>query len=265
MSDWIHNLPLGWMAVVIFGCTYLVAALIHSIVLGLAKGDRLRGFKGISAGLLSPLGIMFGLLVAFLASQVWGDIDRANAAVNRQASSLRAAVLLSASLPAESGSRLRGLIRDHIHELQTVEWPAMGKKRVSINMIPTSLAEALHLALTLHPQGEEQIAAQREISAALENALDARRQAILVSQSEVNGVKWLTLWLQAICALTAIALVHSDNRLAAGIALGLFSTAIAACILLIASHDRPFTGSLAVSPAPLLQVEPDSSTTELRR
>lgn len=41
-----------------------------------ATGERARTFKGVSPGLLSPLGIMFGLLVAFIAAQVWGDVDR---------------------------------------------------------------------------------------------------------------------------------------------------------------------------------------------
>jgi hypothetical protein len=37
------------------------------------------------------------------------------------------------------------------------------------------------------------MAAQREIITALENALEARRQRILVSRSEVNWVKWVSL------------------------------------------------------------------------
>jgi len=32
MSDWLHNLPILWMGLVIFGFTYVVAAAIHLIV-----------------------------------------------------------------------------------------------------------------------------------------------------------------------------------------------------------------------------------------
>jgi hypothetical protein len=39
--------------------------------------------------------------------------------------------------------------------------------------------------------------AQREIITALDSALDARRQRIIVSQAEVNSVKWWCLFLQA--------------------------------------------------------------------
>jgi hypothetical protein len=75
--------------------------------------------------------------------------------------------------------------------------------------------------------------------------------------AEVNPVKWWCLYLQAACALLVIGLVHCDNRLAAAVAMGLFATGVAASVLLIAAHDRPFTWQLAIGPAPLLQIMPD--------
>ena len=89
MSDWIHALPVGWMAVVVFGATYGVSAAIYALVNALATGDRARAFKGVSAGLLSPLGVIFGLFVAFLAAQVWSDVDRANVASSRPSIAIR--------------------------------------------------------------------------------------------------------------------------------------------------------------------------------
>jgi hypothetical protein len=62
--------------------------------------------------------------------------------------------------------------------------------------------------------------------------------------------------LQALCELIVIALVHCDNRLTSAIALGLFATGVAASVLLIAAHDRPFTGQISVGPGPLLQIMP---------
>src|SRR5829696_7809339 len=240
MSDWIHGLSLSLMAVLVFAASSAAAALLYTIVLTLARGDRARDFKGVSPGLLSPLGVIFGLMVAFLAAQIWGDVDRANGAVNREASALRAVVLLSPTFPGAPGERLRDLVRQQIRDAETVEWPAMARKQASLTMIPKPLAQALQTTVTLNPQGAGQVAAQREIVTALETALDARRQRIL-----------------AICTLLAIVMVHSDNRGSARIALGLFSTAIAVCILLLLSHDRPFTGQLSIKPEVLVQVEPE--------
>src|SRR5262249_34996264 len=94
----------------------------------------------------------------------------------------------------------------------------------------------------------------------LETALDARRQRIIISQSQVNLLKWLCLFMQAVCTLVAIAMVHSDNRLASIIAMGIFATGIAASMLLILAHDRPFTGEISIRPDDLLQVMPEIGT-----
>ncbi len=62
MSDWLHNLPVVWMALAVFGLTYLAAAVIYVVVMVLARGERARSFKAISSGMLPPLGILFGPL-----------------------------------------------------------------------------------------------------------------------------------------------------------------------------------------------------------
>ena len=64
--------------------------------------------------------------------------------------------------------------------------------------------------------------------------------------------------LEAILALMAIGLVHSDNRSTAGIAMGIFATAAAVAGLMVASHARPFTGEVSVRPDVLLQVMPEN-------
>jgi hypothetical protein len=259
MSDWLHNLPILLMTLVVFGFTYLLTAGIYGLVTVLAKGERARAFKAVSPGLLSPLAIIFGLFVAFTAAQVWSDSDRANAAVDREASALRAVVVLAAAFPGVPESQLRTLVRRHIEQITTQEWQMMAKGTASLRFTPPLLAEALQLTLALSPNSEGAKTAQREIATALETAFDARRQRIIISQSRVNLVKWLCLFVQAAAALFAIAMVHCDNRIASAISLGLFATGVVTSALLIASHDRPFTGEISVGPAPLLQIMPDAT------
>jgi hypothetical protein len=76
MNDWLHNLPVVWMALLVFGITYLVAAAIYALLTLLSVGERTRSFKAISPGLLPPVGIIFGLFVAFTAAQVWTDNEK---------------------------------------------------------------------------------------------------------------------------------------------------------------------------------------------
>jgi len=257
MDEWLHNLPVWWMALVVLAITYLATGGIFAIIMTLAKGERMRVFKSVSLSLLPPLGIIFGLLVAFSAVQVWNDIDRAKVAVDREASAIRMVVLLATSFPGEPEAQIRTLVRRHIDEAVVAEWPAMAKQSASLKIAPPALAETLRFALSLAPKSEGQIAAQREIVTGLENAMDARRQRIILSRSSVNWVKWTCLFAQAGCTLIAIAMVHCDNRAAAAIAMGIFATGVAVSVLLIVSHDRPFSGEISVKPDVLLQVRPE--------
>jgi hypothetical protein len=256
MGNWMYNLPVVWMVLVVLLATYLVTAAMYWLIIGLATGERARVFKSMSPGMLPPLGIIFGLFVAFLAAQVWRDFDEAQAAVNREASALRAVVLLVDRFPGEPAVRMRQLIRRQIEQAATEEWPAMARHSARLTMIPAPLAEALQMTLSLTPETSGQTIAQREIVSALENALDARRQRIIVSESTVNWIKWVSVLLQAVFALVAIAMVHCDNRRTAAIAMGIFATGVAASIVLIASHSGPFSGEISVGPELLLQVDP---------
>jgi len=169
---------------------------------------------------------------------------------------LRSVVLLSSIFSSDSEGQLRTLIRDYIEETATTEWPMLAREAATLGFTPPALLTALRYTLGLVPVTEGQKIAQREIATAIENALDARRQRILISRSEVNPVKWVCLLLQAACALVAVAMVHSDNRVTSGITMTLFAIGIAASLLLILAHDRPFVGEVSVGPGPLLQVMP---------
>jgi hypothetical protein len=258
MGDWILNLPVLWMGALILGATYLFTAGLYVVVTKLAVGDRARAFKAISPGILPPLAIIFALLVAFLASQVWSEAERANAAINREASSLRAVILLAVAFPGEPEARLHHLIHDYVQDAVTQEWPAMAHQDATLAIAPAQLAEALRLTLSLSPQRQGQVTAQREMVVSLQSAFDARRQRIILSRSSINWVKWTVLLVQAGLNLLAIALVHSDNRAANRIILAVFATGVGIAVLLIASHSRPFTGEISVRPAVLLQVMPEA-------
>jgi hypothetical protein len=261
MPDWFLNLPLLWMALVAFAATYVVAACVYLVVFRLAVGDRARAFKAFSPGMLPPLGIIFGLLIGFVAVQVWNDFDKAKVAVATEASALRAAVLIAESLPDEQRTHFRALIKRHIEEAVNREWPSMAHEHLTLAPVSTHLVEALRLTISLKPQDETQRTAQREIVAALRTALNARRQRIIISQSEVGPVKWAAILLMGLCTLIAIAVVHSDNRLACAMAVTLFATGIALSSLLIAAYSRPFTGEISVGPELLQQVIPSEMAT----
>jgi Protein of unknown function (DUF4239) len=258
MGLWLFQLPVLAMGAIILGLIYLGTAIIYWAVTALAKKDRLRvAFKAISPGMLPPISVVFALLVGFMAAQVWSDAEKANTAVNTEASALRDAMLISTAFP-DSEHRMKTLIRSYIEEAVSQEWPAMAKQNATLTLAPQRLSEALRLALSLRATTPGQLDAQRELVSALKTALDYRRQRIILSSSRVNWVKWTVLLAQAAVMLVAIAMVHCDNQLANKIILTIFATSVGVAVVLVAAHARPFTGEISVHPTYLLQVMPEA-------
>ena len=254
MGNWFFNLSVPWMALIIFPAAYLIAGSVDLVVTRLAVNERAKGFKAVSPGMLPPLGILFALLVGFIAVEVWSNFDKAKAAVAIEASALRAVVLLAGAFPEEQSTRIYALINRHIETAVNKEWPAMAQQRASLSILPTALIEALHDTLALKPAEDSQRAAQPEMVKAIHTALDARRQRIVISQSTLATVKWVGILLQGLCTLVAFAVVHSDNRLARTLTMALFATGLAMSALLIAAYGRPFSGEISIGPEVLKQV-----------
>src|SRR5262245_22777647 len=133
MGDWLLNLPIPWMALVIFAAIYLIAAFVYLVVVRLTvDGRRAHAFKALSPGMLPVLGTIFALLVAFVAVQVWNDFDKAKLAVATEASAVRAVVLFAETLPDKQRTQLRTLMNRHVEDAVNREWPEMAHKRASL-------------------------------------------------------------------------------------------------------------------------------------
>src|SRR5215510_3841044 len=151
------------MALIVFVVTFVIAGGVYFVVTRLAETDWAAAFKAVSPGLLPVLGVLFALLIGFIAVEVWNTFDRAKTAVTTEASSLRAVVLLARNFPEEQKTRIETLINRHIEEAVNKEWPEMAKQQATLSPLPTHLLEALHYALALKPADDSQRAAQPEM------------------------------------------------------------------------------------------------------
>ena len=254
MFDWIPNLPVVVIGLVALAGMALIALAIYALVMRLARSERAESLQALSPGMLPPMGILFALIVGFLAVGVWGNVDSAEEAVANEASALRSAVILTDDLPPDLRVRIRSDIRRQIENAVNDEWPAMEEQRATLSAVPRPLADALHIALRLDPQRDPGPETQRELVSSIQDALDARRERIFLSQEDINSVKWLGLLLLAALTLLGIGLVHSGNRTTTRLAMGLFAVAVAVVVTMLAAENEPFAGQLGIDPDLLEQV-----------
>jgi hypothetical protein len=258
MITWVHDLPIGWLIVVVFVGMTVITAIVFAGVMAVGTGPRGPRLT-ISTGMLPPMALVFGLLVGFLVAQLWGNISDARDAVNQEASALRTVELLAKPFPPKQRARIDNLVRAHILNAANVEWPDMAKQHATLTVVSRPLAGALDAAVALKPTSYGQRVAQREMVSGLETVMTSRRARIILSQSTVNWIRWTAVIALAVFTLIGIALVHTDNRRQAAVAMSIFAAATAITIVVIASEDRPFSGPFRVTPTVLLQVLPPRS------
>jgi hypothetical protein len=242
----------------VLGVCYLLTAAIFCLAAILSRRPVAKNLKAVVPVTLTPLGVILGLLIAFLASRVWTNFDRAGEYVGQEAGALRETVLLADSLPPEVRTSVRLAIRKHVHFIETEEWPAMARQQASLQSIAVGLAEALTAVLSFAPtQANQQIAQERAL-VAIEKALEARRNRVRLSQAEIAPLQWAVISVLAILILMTLAVVHVESRLAMAFTMFVFSTAVGVCLVLLMVYDRPLgAGGFIIEPTVLRDIMPD--------
>jgi hypothetical protein len=243
------------IVVIVFLMNYAIALATFALSRLLANRRIALDLKSTTPVILTPLSVVASLLIVFLAAHVWANLDHAGGYVTQEASALHEAVLLSQNVPAGTRNAVRGSIRDYLAFVDTEDWPSMAKSRADLQRQPPGLSDAIKATLSFNPADRGQQLAQQQILVALERALEARRQRILLSQAGVEPIQWIVIFVLEVLLLLTLASVHIDRAITAGFGVFVLSTAFASCLILLLINDRPFSeGGYTVQPIALHQI-----------
>ncbi|MBS0644361.1 MAG: hypothetical protein U1E70_22095 [Acetobacteraceae bacterium] len=258
MIAWIEAQSTAVIGVLTFAMCYALAACILAAT-ALVAHCRVGGeFKFIIPVLLTPISVIAGLLIAFLAARVWTNLDHAQGYVAAEASAIREAALLADALPDPVRRAVRADLRQHLAFIDDHDWPDMLAGRANFRRPPQFLTEAQATLLGFDAATSGQRVAQERSVVAIERALEARRGRILLSNAVVSPAQWAVIFILDGVILTTIGFVHIDRRWTAAAAMALYSTALAACLMLLLIHDRPFAvGGYVLQPEALHQLGAD--------
>jgi hypothetical protein len=258
MILWIESQSTLIIALIVFGSAYLLAALIFGIAALFSRRPIAKALQPVTPGILSPLGTILGILIAFLAVRVWTNLDHAQEYIGREVSALREVVMLTNSLPEDARARVREAIRKHLDAVASEEWPAMAEERMSLRPSPPHLEKAMGAILSFAPVGANQQLAQNRVLIAIEDAVEFRRSRVGVSRAEIAPVQWTVIVVLAGMILVTLAAIHIHAQLAMAIAMFVFSTAVAMSLVLLMVYDRPFgSGGFTLPPTAYREAMPD--------
>lgn len=255
MIEWVESQSVAGIALLVFGFCYALAAAVFAAAAGFARRPAVAAaLKATTPVMLTPLAVIAGLLIAFLASRVWANLDRANALVAQEAGALREALVLADALPDDTGTTLRDAMGSYLRFVVAEDFPAMAKGRAELRE-PPALLEAMGALLAFSPSEPRTQLVRDRASAAVERVAEARRGRVLLSRSIIAPIQWAVVVLLDVLLLAVIAMVHVDRLATAAVSQFILSTAVASCLMLLMANDRPFgAGGLTVQPHALREI-----------
>jgi hypothetical protein len=140
----------------VFAICYVLAAIVFFAVKTVSRRPIAEQLNATTPVMLTPLAVIAGLLIAFLASRVWSNLDRATTYVAQEASAIRQSVLLSDALPDDTRMAVRTALKQYLRFVETDDWPAMAQDRANLRRIPAGLPDAMKALLSFSPAAPEQ-------------------------------------------------------------------------------------------------------------
>ncbi len=255
MIHWIESQSTAVIIVAVLCLCYAVAIATFGIAAALSRRPIGQQLQAVSPVTLTPLAVILGLLIAFLAARVWENVGHANEYIGQEASALSKVLLLAKVFPTDVNAKVREAIAQHVDFVVTQDWPQMALGHADQRAEPVGLTKAMAAVLSFTPAQGDQTLARQRAAAALEQAFEARRSRIRLSQAEIAPTQWAVIGVLALLILITIAAIHIGKPAAMFATLFIFSTAVAVCMILLMENDRPFAaGGITLTPAAFREI-----------
>ena len=248
--DWQGNDHYLYTGIAALGTLIAVFALAWLRV-GSPWTHEFAALAGVTGPFANVIGVLFGLIMAFLANDTWTAHDRAAAAVLQEADLIRGLAVLTRSMPPPERHELEAAILAY-GQASLAEWPMLARRqthpsarRDSDRLLSLVAARSTNAAVTAPVQTLmlNQVAGIRV----------SRDQRIGLSRTHVNPLKWLGMALLGFLTLVTVAVIHADNPRAALTAMILFGLAAVPTAAIVLIHANPFRSPNAVSSAPIAE------------
>ncbi len=208
-------------------------------------------YKGVVAPFFVSAGTMFALMTAFLGNAVHESVRSATQAVMMEREGIVRIITLAEAQPNNPAIwALPDQARAYVRSVLTDEWPLPpGRYRA-----PQTEA-ALRQMFTTVAHHDMAVLGGNAVQAAFLRALEeisaGRIVRLGLSRPDADNLRWMGVLLLGLLTQLSIAAVHLDRARAQVLALLLSTAATVTALAVVATTERPFTGLLTVSRAPL--------------
>jgi hypothetical protein len=209
--------------------------------------STLEAHTDVAGFLIAVIGVIYGVLVAFVVVAVWEDYEDARTAAEQEANGLGGLGHLTALLPAATGRRILLAADTYARVVIEEEWEMMSRGAASPHA--EKLLDGIWQSVkTVDPRTRREEILYDGMLARLAQIGDARRRRILASHHGVPAVLWSLLLGGAIITIGFTYFFGVRNPGAQALMVMALAGVIGLNLFLILTIDYPFSGDSRVSP-----------------
>lgn len=196
---------------------------------------------------VSVLGTTYAVIIGFMLYAVWTTFQVAELNADSEANCLVSVYRLSGGLPAAQRIAVRQFARQYADNAVEKEWPAMSRGELDQN----SQALTVRMWAAVMEAKPETFTEQTSMNLTLteiSSMTEHRRIRELQSKSKLPGILWTVLILGGGITTMSACLFGTKNFKLHCVQVVSLSLLLSLALVAIADIDRPFQGSVHVSP-----------------
>lgn len=208
--------------------------------------ERRRHNNEVAGPLSSMVGIVFAVILAFVAIAVWEQFNAADALVQREASAAGDVFRQAEGYPEPLRTTVRTAMRDYVDAVIKDEWPR--QQRGEPTAKPWLIFEKVHNAvLHFEPATKGQEAVHAEQLRDFNILMDQRRARIHAAHQGIDPRVWVVMVFGTTIMVAFTWFFGTESFRAHLTMTALFGIAIGLVFYVVAELDYPFRGGTGVT------------------
>jgi len=199
---------------------------------------------------LAIIGVIYAVLLAFIAVAVWESYTDAGNLVQTEADMVDDLYRDTISLPPDLALKLRQDLYDYTETVVEKEWPRMEAAMPS-HLHGWRVLDDVHLKLVaFEPHNPSQVNAQSAMLQTLRKLYDVRRGRFHAAEDGLPAVVWWNLTVGAVLLVAFSCLFGAPRLRMHAVMVGMLGASIGLVLVVIVLLDNPFLGTSHVSVEP---------------
>ncbi|MGZ3506073.1 MAG: bestrophin-like domain [Vulcanimicrobiaceae bacterium] len=251
---WLAHVP-AWVGLVLFSVLpALAAAGLHYGFRRVVPPNQLLPHHDVAGFLIAVVGVIYAVVLGFVVVNVWVAFDSAQRTADLEAGDVAELFNVARAFPKETRTPLQRSMADYAFEVRDREWPMLEYDRQDLRA-RRFVIDALQTIVGQPNKSPESTGAalshfllQQNALARLQDIGSHRRERLIDAGNHLEGALYLALFAGALIVLAFVFLFGITNQTLQLTMTALVAASIGLLFGVIVSLDRPYTGSIRVSP-----------------